>query len=1302
MSKWFPHFSTLLWKCYILELDSVSKYIWSIATAIIFGLVFGPIARYTSDTSILAVVMYAFMIFQCGIVGRMVGINLVRDRQIKFRLTLQLVGVQQSSYLASNYVFSLIWGFIQIVILLVTIMVMYMFLIGSDGGVKPAGGKFDFMDFVEYFFSTGLFLLAFLAMCSAFSAIIKQYEYASDIIGKFTFLSMFIPISYAFSGVVSALNSRNTDDYLKLVRLDYKAFWMPNIIYLQIGMRKGYLAIMNSARVVNIPPELQPGSLMMFNGILFAQFIAYLLIYYILDRYISTDTGAQRQIIGTAKDQLEDAPNLDVSGDTLRQQLLPGQEGTINNQTAMIVNKIKIRNLVKNYGDFCALKNINLDLGPNIITCLLGHNGAGKTTLIDIITCFQEPSQGGVYFNGTNIHTNADMLYGKVGYASSHDPLFEEISVRNFLELIARLKNIPDYQNEALKIARETHLEIHYEKKVRDCSGGTKRRVSIASALIGDPLLIFLDEPSTGVDPENRRALWECITHMKRSDRIIMMTTHHLEEAEFLSRDVIILSKGEVAVRGAPDEIKAHLGVGYKFIVTGMHDKRDYFYSVMSPFASYMVVNEDKFASLGELRVEMKKGTQEVVAPIISLFEQNRFAYSILQSTLEDAFINLGEKDASVQEEQARDQVIQSLFTKRFTTDNVHKFVALVIRKIFLLFQSLLQVIVLVLLIAVPVGVYYMIIIITDSSINSNNNTGNRKLIPVKLVGLINIICIIYYTFSCGFFGLTPAVERLSRIRYLMKMNNVTWVAYLPTLLLPDMLISAFLTGITYLVAIVATKKFLEPAESGVIMTFGLNLYIWMMTFIAQSYFLSFFFSTKEGAYKRLTNIILYANIGAVVILSYLVQIRSEVFQRVILKIFNVLFPGYANIGYVISQINSNNSLNISGMQDILIYSSICFVLFFSAALFMDYRDSKITRPDDVNTVKDPNSAVAGVYDPTTVANELELAFQNSNEYPIQVQSVSKQFGSFYALGGVSFALRPTEVLGLIGPNGAGKTTMFNIVSNYLSPTKGTIKYHGRFLDESPDFYNKTGLCAQDDIIWPELSVDQHLQFYSKLKGVDHHSIEIWKKLLGLGGFGSFMSSHLSTGMKRKLCYIISMMTNPLYKFLDEPTSGLDPVSRKLMRKLILDQKKIYGGSCVFTTHTMRDAEDLCDRVAILVNGKLTCIDTVNNLRTKTGGMNISFLRNLAHPNLMLDEQNIFTAFTQVFPESLEYGKPVVVDRTDRKIVFYAPKIELLSAKIDSLMKLKSQGILYDFEVSERSLEDLFLYLARNQQARVF
>ena len=172
-----------------------------------------------------------------------------------------------------------------------------------------------------------------------------------------------------------------------------------------------------------------------------------------------------------------------------------------------------------------------------------------------------------------------------------------------------------------MRIASETHLNQYLGTKIKDCSGGTKRRVSICSALIGNPPMIFLDEPSTGVDPENRRTLWEIIAKMKRPDRVILMTTHHLEEAEFLSEDVIILSKGLIKYRDNPEGIKNALGVGYRLVVNNIRDRRGEIYQLLNEYLPYMNINEDKLTDLGEIRIELKKDTQTVAVQVIERLE---------------------------------------------------------------------------------------------------------------------------------------------------------------------------------------------------------------------------------------------------------------------------------------------------------------------------------------------------------------------------------------------------------------------------------------------------------------------------------------------------------------------------------------------------------------------------------------------------------------------------------------------------------------------------------------------------------
>ena len=1286
----FGHFWALLKKCVWIEMDSPSKYFWNIGIIILLGLIFGLIGKNITNESYMIFLVNAFMFLQCGFNGKMIAMNLVRDRKAKFRLTLQLIGVKQSVYMAANITFAILYGMIQILLLLGSIfMFSMMFSLGSTTF------KLDLGAFGEFFGNAILFLLAYLAMCAAFSGLITQYDFASEIIGKFTFISIFVPLAYVASSFLTGLSYLDADRMSRSARVSWPLIWLPNMTFLNIGCASVVQILNVNFKASGVPIEFKYDTKTIFALVMICQFIGYLIIYYIIDRLFSTDTGGQRQLLGTASKDIAE----DLEGPDLDKQLL--QEG--NN----INNNIKIRNLYKRFGDFTAVNNVNLDIDSNSITCLLGHNGAGKTTLIDIMTGFQSPTEGGVYLNGKNIHRYSDILYGKVGYASSHDPLFEELNVKDFLVLIAMLKGCPYPEQEALNVSRETNLDPHLMKKIRECSGGTKRRVSISSSLVGNPSIVFLDEPSTGVDPENRRALWESISRMRRQDRIILLTTHHLEEAEFLSKDVIILTKGQITVRGTPDAIKDQLGVGYRVLVNGLSPAtKDELLGKFGPLTNHFTTSEDRLQSIGELELTLESSSPDLLVNCLTVLNNGNYDHTIMASTLEDAFIKLGESEMSPELESRKDQLIQILFNSKYSTSLVNKAIAQVLRKFFLLFRSMIQIMLIILLIAVPTGCFYLVISIYASAKNNTwmSNPDEKKervLLDISLIGWLNVICIIYYSFSCGFFGITPVTERLGRIRYLMKMNNVSWKSYIPLLLVPDMVISFFLIVFTFGTSYVLVHDMIKDFEIKVFFYFGLNLFIWMLTFIAQSYAVSFIFSSKQAALKHLTNVLLAANIGIGFIITFLISnVKSKSFSDVLRHIFSVLFPCYELAGYCLNSI-FNNSFKLEEMQESVIYASLSFALYFSLAILFDFLDTRI-----LNSQHCPVQTVPGndIFDPQGVEMEKAQALKSTEEFPIQISNLYKQFTStFFALRDVNLTLRHGEVLGLIGPNGAGKSTLFNIVSNYLSPTAGEIKYQGKHLQNIPEFYDNTGLCAQDDIIWPELSVDQHLSFYAKLKGVPTEATEQWKELMGLAGFGSFSSINLSTGMKRKLCYIISMMSNPKYKFLDEPTSGLDPVSRKLMRKLITAQKNIYGGSCVFTTHTMKDAEDLCDRVAVLVNGRLTCIDTVNNLRAKTGGINVSFLRNLATADLAGEERYLGGQFAQVFPECLEGGVPVITDRTDRKIVFFARNLDnrAIIHKIMMLKDLKIRGQIVDFEISQRSLEDLFLYLARFQNQRV-
>lgn len=268
------------------------------------------------------------------------------------------------------------------------------------------------------------------------------------------------------------------------------------------------------------------------------------------------------------------------------------------------------------------------------------------------------------------------------------------------------------------------------------------------------------------------------------------------------------------------------------------------------------------------------------------------------------------------------------------------------------------------------------------------------------------------------------------------------------------------------------------------------------------------------------------------------------------------------------------------------------------------------------------------------LTEQIILANQKRTDIPIQASRISMLFkndnNSFYALKDVSIILDKNETLGLLGPNGAGKSTLFNIISTYHDATGGSIRTFGEELNTYSSFFTECGLCAQDNILWDNLSISAQLNCMRILRGVPYKVQYKWLEFLEMTKFVGNTPSGLSSGMQRKVCFMMAAMSNPTFKFLDEPTTGLDPLSRKRFRELLDSQKQIYGGSSVFTTHTMSEAEKICDRIAILINGTFVVIDRVENIKKMTKGFNL-----IIYKNSPLDMGNKLKQLigTQVFPE---------------------------------------------------------------------
>lgn len=196
---------------------------------------------------------------------------------------------------------------------------------------------------------------------------------------------------------------------------------------------------------------------------------------------------------------------------------------------------------------------------------LSGHNGAGKTTTMKIIIAEEAATRGRVQINGHNIYSHLTEAFRHMGYCPQHDALWKNITVREHLECYAAIRGIPWGDIDRIVDHYLTGLQIHEhaDKETQECSGGTRRKLSFAMAMIGGPKVVLLDEPSTGMDPRSKRFLWDTILASFQGGRGAILTTHSMEEADALCSRVGIMVKGELRCIGSTQHLKNLYGAGY-------------------------------------------------------------------------------------------------------------------------------------------------------------------------------------------------------------------------------------------------------------------------------------------------------------------------------------------------------------------------------------------------------------------------------------------------------------------------------------------------------------------------------------------------------------------------------------------------------------------------------------------------------------------------------------------------------------------------------------------------------------------
>ena len=306
---------------------------------------------------------------------------------------------------------------------------------------------------------------------------------------------------------------------------------------------------------------------------------------------------------------------------------------------------ITVKNVCKKYGSFVAVDNISFEINDGEIIGLLGPNGAGKSTTMNMLTGFIEPTSGEILINGVNISKKSKKAKSNIGYMPENVPLYKDLTVKEFINYMAELKYVKgkNKKNMVSDIMAKTNLADVQNKLIKNLSRGYKQRVSMAGALVGNPKILILDEPTVGLDPKQITEIRDLIKSLAK-DHTIIISSHILSEISQMCEKVIILNKGKLIAIDTPKNLENKVSKNNVVLVT-VEDSENKIKNVVKEIPEIMEIklikkNDDntiQYSLTAKENSDIRKIVFEKFAKEgITIFELKKS-----ETTLEDAFIDL-------------------------------------------------------------------------------------------------------------------------------------------------------------------------------------------------------------------------------------------------------------------------------------------------------------------------------------------------------------------------------------------------------------------------------------------------------------------------------------------------------------------------------------------------------------------------------------------------------------------------------------------------------------------------------------
>ena len=587
-----------------------------------FGYNFFPAHNdFLSEFGLTQAQVYAFlMTLQFSLIAFNFNLRMIDEKENKLNNLLERQGISKFKYnlswLISFYsLFS--FTFISFLFLILLILETYHLL---------------------FFFSFLLFSISLYSTCIFFSTIIKTVKEGTTAVKFFHFGSVALglaiiqpstpKISKLLFGIIPQLNLCSTI---------YCIFCLNNIRDISLD-----LLLLQASRISYIE-----------NCIIYiVDIVLYLGLSIIIQSY--KDSGLSflqylKSCFTKVSRNIGDYHNIDNEKKKISFEIYHQELTELNQQKKEQNQCLRMINVSKYFDDLKAVDGFTGELFSNEIFCLLGHNGAGKSTLINMISGIFDPDEGDIFLNGKSLVTDKKYLYQNIGLCQQNDIYFDYLTVEEHLEYMCRIKGSQINKEEIDELINQIDLAPKKRELCKNLSGGQKRKLCIALALIGDSQIVLLDEPTSGMDVMARRALWEFLKNYKK-DKIILLTTHFLDEAEYLGDRIGIMSDGHFLCSGTSSFLKSKYPCGFNInlLINPTTFNEDFKQNFFNGIKEYEPNAEIKVASKGIFSINIQSNNKNI-PQIFHFIENNKGEniiedYTVSSTSLEDVFLKINNK----------------------------------------------------------------------------------------------------------------------------------------------------------------------------------------------------------------------------------------------------------------------------------------------------------------------------------------------------------------------------------------------------------------------------------------------------------------------------------------------------------------------------------------------------------------------------------------------------------------------------------------------------------------------------------